>query len=128
MRPHTRVECPGSVWQLLPVIAIKDIRQYANAIVRTFNPERVVLFGSYAEGHPTEDGDVDLLVVMSHKGRDVEHAFEIRRTIPRTFPLDLVVRTPEGVQHRLRQNDTFLTAIWRTGKTLYERGTEGMDQ
>jgi len=110
------------------VIAIKDIRQYANAIVRTFNPERVVLFGSYAEGHPTEDSDVDLLVVMPHEGRDVEQAFEIRRTIPRTFPLDLVVRTPEGLQRRLGQNDTFLTAVWRTGKTLYERGTEGMDQ
>jgi predicted nucleotidyltransferase len=110
------------------VIAIKDIREYARAIVRKFNPERVVLFGSYAEGHPTDDSDVDILVVMPHNGRDVEQAFEIRRTIPRTFPLDLVVRTPEGLQHRLRQNDTFLTSIWRTGKTLYERGTEGMDQ
>ena len=110
------------------MIAIKDIREYARAIVRKFNPERVVLFGSYAEGHPTDDSDVDILVVMPHNGRDVEQAFEIRRTIPRTFPLDLVVRTPEGLQHRLRQNDTFLTSIWRTGKTLYERGTEGMDQ
>ena len=110
------------------MIAIEDIRQYARAIVRTFNPERVVLFGSYAEGHPTDDSDVDILVVMPHEGRDVEQAFEIRRTIPRTFPLDLVVRTPEGVRHRLRQNDTFLTSIWRTGKTLYERGTEGVDQ
>ena len=128
MTLHRRVECPGSVWQPVPVIAIKDIRQYANAIVRAFNPERVILFGSYAEGHPTEDSDVDLLVVMPHEGRDVEQAFEIRRSIPRTFPLDLVVRTPEAVQRRLGQNDTFLTAVWRTGKTLYERGTQGMDQ
>ena len=110
------------------MIAIKAIRQYANAIVRAFNPERVVLFGSYAGGHPTDDSDVDLLVVMPHKGRDVEQAFEIRRTIPRKFPLDLVVRTPEAVQRRLGQNDTFLTSVWRTGKTLYERGTDGMDQ
>ena len=95
--------------------------------MRRFNPERVVLFGSYAAGHPTEDSDVDLLVVMPHEGRDVEQAFEIRRAIPRTFPLDLVVRTPEGVQRRLRQKDTFLTSIWRTGKTFYERRTEGMD-
>lgn len=109
------------------MISIEDIRQYAEAVVRRFNPDRVVLFGSYAKGQPTEDSDVDLLVVMPHEGRDVEQAFEIRRAIPRTFPLDLVVRTPEGVQHRLRQHDTFLTSIWRTGKTLYERGTEGMD-
>ena len=110
------------------MISFQDIRQYVGAVARTFRPERVVLFGSYAEGHPTEDSDVNLLVVMPHKGRDVEQAFEIRRAIPRTFPLDLVVRTPEGVKRRLRQNDTFLTSIWRTGKTLYERRTEGMDQ
>lgn len=110
------------------MINFKDIRQYVRAVVRAFDPERVVLFGSYAGGHPTEDSDVDLLVVMSHEGRDVEQAFKIRRAIPRTFPLDLVVRTPASVQRRLRENDTFLTSIWRTGKTLYERGTEGMGQ
>ena len=109
------------------MISLNDIRRYVGAVARMFNPERVVLFGSHAEGHPTKDSDVDLLVVMAHKGRDVEQAFEIRRAIPRTFPLDLVVRTPEGIRRRLRQNDTFLTSIWRTGKTLYERGTERMD-
>ncbi|MBM4143406.1 MAG: nucleotidyltransferase domain-containing protein [Lentisphaerae bacterium] len=103
------------------MISIKHIRQYAEAIGQRFNPDRVVLFGSYAEGNPAKDSDVDLLVVMPHEGRDVEQAFEIRRTIPRRFPLDLVVRTPDGLQRRLRQNDTFLTSIWRTGKTLYER-------
>ena len=103
------------------MISLNDIRRYARDVARTFGPERVVLFGSYAEGQPTEDSDVDLLVVMEHEGRDVEQAFAIRRTIPRTFSLDLVVRTPSGLQRRLSENDTFLTSIWRTGKTLYER-------
>jgi uncharacterized protein len=103
------------------MISLSDIRRYARDIARTFNPERVVLFGSYADGHPTEDSDVDLLVIMKHEGRDVEQAFAIRRAIPRTFPLDLVVRTPAGMQRRLRQNDTFLASVWRTGKTLYVR-------
>lgn len=115
------VERLAAVWYVDAVITLDDIRDYASAIARQFDPERVILFGSYAGGHPTDDSDVDLLVVMRHGGRDVEQAFEIRRAIPRRFPLDLVVRTPEGVRDRLRENDTFLTAIWRTGKTLYER-------
>ena len=110
------------------MISRSDIQRYVRELARTFKPERVVLFGSYAEGQPTGDSDVDLLVVMQHKGRDVEQAVAIRRAIPRTFTLDLVVRTPAGLRRRLRQNDTFLTSIWRTGKTLYDRGTEGMDQ
>lgn len=105
------------------MIRMHAIRRYARDVARKFGPERVVLFGSYAEGHPTEDSDVDLLVVMEHKGRNMEQAFAIRRSIPRTFPLDLVVRTPAELQlRRLNQNDTFLTSIWHTGKTLYARG------
>ena len=103
------------------MINIEEIRRYVRDVARAFASERVVLFGSYAEGRPTEDSDVDLLVVMEHKGRDVEQAYAIRKTIPGTFPLDLVVRTPSGLQRRLSENDTFLTTIWRSGKTLHER-------
>ena len=105
------------------MVSLRDIHRYVRDMAQAFGPERVVLFGSYAEGHPTEDSDVDLLVVMDHEGRDVEQAFAIRRAIPRTFALDLIVRTPSGLQRRLGEKDTFLTSIWRTGKTLYERGT-----
>ncbi len=100
---------------------LKEINRYARELVAKFQPERVILFGSYAEGRPTEDSDVDLLVVMDHQGRDVEQAFEIRRSIKRRFPLDLVVRTPATVDRRLTQNDTFLSTVYSKGQTLYER-------
>ena len=100
---------------------LKEINDYARELVAKFRPERVILFGSYAEGRPTEDSDVDLLVVMDHQGRDVEQAFEIRRSIKRSFPLDLVVRTPATVLRRLTQTDTFLSTVYSKGQTLYER-------
>jgi predicted nucleotidyltransferase len=103
------------------MFTIKEIDQYVSDVAAKFNPERVILFGSYATGKATEDSDVDLLVVMKHSGRDVEQAFNIRRSINRRFPLDLVVRTPNEVRHRLRNNDTFLSNVYREGKTLYER-------
>ena len=100
---------------------LKEINRYARELVDKFRPDRVILFGSYAEGRPTEDSDVDLLVVMDHPGRDIEQAYEIRRSVKRSFPLDLVVRTPETVHRRLSQNDTFLSAVFSNGRTLYER-------
>ena len=99
----------------------KEINRYVHDVAAAFNPERVILFGSYATGKSTEDSDVDLLVVMNHSGRDVEQAFTIRRSINRNFPLDLVVRTPNEVRRRLENNDTFLSTIYSEGKTLYER-------
>jgi len=101
---------------------LEEINQYARDLVAKFQPERVILFGSYAHGRPTEDSDVDLLVVMDHPGRDVEQAFKIRRSIKRNFPLDLVVRTPVDVRRRLSRKDTFLSTVCNEGRTLYERG------
>jgi hypothetical protein len=33
-------------------------------IVASLHPQKIILFGSYAYGHPTPDSDVDLLVIM----------------------------------------------------------------
>ncbi|MFC1461221.1 nucleotidyltransferase domain-containing protein, partial [Verrucomicrobiota bacterium] len=84
-------------------------------------PERVILFGSYANGYASDDSDVDLLVIMRHKKRNVEQALEIDRRIDRSFPLDLIVKTPQEIRRRLSMKDIFVAGILREGKILYER-------
>jgi predicted nucleotidyltransferase len=54
---------------------------YAAEIARQFQPEKIILFGSYAHGQPTPDSDVDLLVVRPHDRRNVEKASEIRAKV-----------------------------------------------
>jgi len=112
------------------MVARRDIRAFVQRIADEFSPERVVLFGSYARGKPTEDSDVDLLVVMQHDKRNIEQSLDITRRVDRTFPLDLIVRKPREIRDRLRQHDMFLASILEEGATLYERahrgvGTEG---
>ena len=46
------------------MVSREDIQATCDDIVREFAPLQVILFGSYAYGTPTEDSDVDLLVVM----------------------------------------------------------------
>ena len=71
------------------------IRAFSDAIARGFHPQKIVLFGSYAYGKPTEDSDVDLLVIMNRTRLKGERmSVRIRHAIPRDFPLDLLVRTP----------------------------------
>jgi len=98
------------------------IDQYVKRLVDRFQPESVLLFGSQAAGTATADSDVDLLVVMNHdKTRDVEQEIEIDRTLPRKFPLDILVRRPEEVTRRLAAHDMALMTIFKTGVSLYER-------
>jgi predicted nucleotidyltransferase len=102
------------------MVAMKDIRNLSRRIARQFRPRRIVLFGSYAEGQAGPDSDVDLLVVLPHKGDAVEKSVEIRLATRPPFPLDLLVRTPQEVRRRLAMGDTFMRDIVENGKVLYE--------
>ena len=97
-----------------------DIRSFVEEVVNRFSPERVVLFGSHAAGDPTSESDVDLFVVMDFEGRPYQQAYEIRRSVKRSFPLDLLVRRPKDVERRLRMGDFFIREILEKGKVLYE--------
>jgi uncharacterized protein len=87
--------------------------------VRRFAPERIVLFGSHADGTPTEDSDVDLLAIMPCGSKPWRVASEVRACVRPTFPLDPLVRSPEKVRERLEMGDPFLRAIIENGKVLY---------
>ena len=47
-----------------PNIPMAAIRRYARQIAEKFQPDKIILFGSYAYGQPHEWSDVDILVVM----------------------------------------------------------------
>lgn len=43
-------------------LAIADIKSYAAQVAQLFDLQKVSLFGSYASGKSTKEGDIDLLV------------------------------------------------------------------
>lgn len=100
--------------------SLRKVRILVDEIVRKFHPQRVILFGSYAGGRPTGNSDVDLLIVMKTRRRSPEQAVAIRQAVDFPFPVDLLVRTPEQVQERLRLGDNFMREIVSRGKVLYE--------
>lgn len=74
-----------------------------------FRPDKFILFGSYAYGAPNADSDVDLLVVMPARDH-ISQAVKIRLALPAPpFALDLLVRSPEKLQRRLAEGDSFLS-------------------
>jgi predicted nucleotidyltransferase len=86
----------------------KQLGEVTDRIVGAFNPQQIILFGSYAYGQPSPDSDVDLLVIMESEERPVKRAAMISRLLrPRPFPIDILVRTPEEIQHRLNIGDQY---------------------
>jgi predicted nucleotidyltransferase len=106
-------------------VPMRVIRRYARAIAQRFQPDKIILFGSYAYGTPNEDSDVDLLVIMPAYSQRSK-AGRIRMALTAPFPMDLIVRTPEEVKWRLEEGESFLTEITSKGKVLYEKGDGGV--
>lgn len=101
-------------------ITIAEIRNLSRRIAEAYNPDRIILFGSYATGRPSDASDIDLLVVMSFKGKPARKACEIMARVGTTLPVDILVRSPLQVRRRLAWNDFFIADIINNGKTLHE--------
>ena len=101
------------------------IPRMVKRIVKQFDPERIILFGSRATGTAGPDSDVDLLVVMPVQGSKRDQAIKIRLalidTYPLRFSLDLFVSTPEDFAWRKEIPGTIERPAAREGKLLYAR-------
>lgn len=66
------------------------VEKIVNIIVAEVQPEKIILFGSYARGDYNEHSDIDLLVMKKNleNNRDLSH--RIRRTL---FPYNLNIST-----------------------------------
>lgn len=106
----------------------RHLKDLCEQIVRAVQPQKIILFGSYAYGTPHEDSDIDLLVIMPFDVSPHQQAFKIRLAIDPPMPLDLLVRTPEWVAERIAMEDFFIQDIVEQGKVLYEADHTGMDQ
>ena len=102
-----------------PFISQK-IQEIADKIARQFEPEKIILFGSYAWGNPSPDSDVDLFIIKKTDRSTREVAREIDNSLWGVMmPIDIVVYTPESVNKRLRMEDFFIENIIHKGKVLY---------
>jgi predicted nucleotidyltransferase len=96
------------------------IQRVCERIAECYKPEKIILFGSHAYGQPTPESDLDLLIVMDFEGTPARQAIKISRELGFVTPMDLLVRTPEQFQERLRIEDPFMREIAQRGKVMYE--------
>src|SRR5438552_778219 len=125
LRRRTTSKPPLVRWYRGADIPMRIIRRFARQVAERFQPEKIILFGSYAYGKPHDDSDVDLLVVMPARN-ELDQAVRIRLAVDYSFPLDLIVRTPKNLSWRLAEGDSFLREVVSRGKVLYEKTDGGV--
>ena len=104
------------------MINSEDISKIARKIGRAINAERVILFGSWARGEAGINSDVDLLIIADSemprykRSRDLYKMFR-----PYPFGMDLLIYTPQEIERGKKSKLSFISAVFREGKTLYVR-------
>ena len=106
--------------QMISATPKEQIEELSERIAREFQPEKIILFGSYAYGEPSADSDIDLLIIMPFEGRQSEQAIRILNRLNVLVPIDLLVRRPEEVKDRLAMGDSFMREIVERGRVMYE--------
>jgi predicted nucleotidyltransferase len=94
----------------------KQIEAYCQVVAREFQPQKIILFGSYAADSATPESDVDLVVVMPFRGNTTDQVVKIRGRAEAPFPMDLLVWKPD----RMHRRDSFTRAVLKEGRVLYE--------
>jgi predicted nucleotidyltransferase len=97
------------------------LKEITDKIVKEYEPEKIILFGSWAWGKPTEDSDVDLFIVKeTDNTRDTARRID-GSIFPRFSAMDFIVYTPNQLKKELEIEEPFITKVLKAGKVLYEK-------
>jgi predicted nucleotidyltransferase len=98
------------------------IMNMVDCLVDKYSPTKIILFGSYAEGNPTQDSDIDLLIVKDTEERFIDRWCMVHEILSGThpsIPIDTLVLTPKELEKRLFIGDQFIANIIENGRVLY---------
>ncbi len=99
----------------------KEIDAITRQIVKNYNPEKIILFGSFAYGNPKPSSDIDLLIIKKTNKKRVERIKDVLMKVNSNYPLEPLVYSPEELEERLAIGDFFFEDILKKGKVLYAK-------
>ena len=100
-----------------------ELRRITKIIVEKYRPEKIILFGSFAQGKIHEWSDLDLVIVKNTRKRFIERLHEVRLMARPNVGVNFIVYTPQEMARMTRDRHYFLMdEIIGKGRTLYEKG------
>jgi predicted nucleotidyltransferase len=100
----------------------QELHRMTEILIREYQPEKLILFGSVAQGDIHEWSDLDLVVIKKTEQPLLERIEEVLRLIRPKVGLDVLVYTPEEVEDLVDERRVFvLDEIIYKGAVAYER-------
>ena len=100
----------------------KELARWKPLLIKHFNPEKIILFGSLPNQAVHEWSDVDLVIIQK---TDLPFVKRIRQALLLLQPkvgVDLLIYTPEEFEQMSNERRFVREEIIKKGKVIYERG------
>lgn len=91
--------------------------------LKPLNPEKIILFGSFAKGKEKPESDIDVLIIKQTEKKPADRVAEVLRFVWGHIPhIEPQVLTPEEFSKAIAENRFFITKeVLKYGKTIYEK-------
>jgi len=98
-----------------------ELSRIVSKLIDSYQPELIVLFGSFARDDYSAESDFDLLIVKDTDKRPIWRRVEVRKLIKTSMPLDIIVYTPQEFLNLKKAKSQFLESVLQEGEILYEK-------
>ncbi len=98
-----------------------ELARFVDFIVTHYSPQKIILFGSLAEGTSRLWSDIDLVVIRDTNERFLDRSKELLSSLMPKVGLDLLIYTPAEFEQLCQERKFFREKILKKGKVLYER-------
>jgi len=99
----------------------KQVEKIAERLKKSYQAEKVILYGSHARGDATKDSDVDLFIIAPTNERFFERMARVLalvRDLRKGIPIEPIVLTEEEVKNRIKIGDQFVQETIENGVYL----------
>ncbi len=97
------------------------LKDMTKRLIKEFNPEQIILFGSHAWGNPNDDSDLDMMVVVSDSNerptKRAQRAYRCLRGI--NASKDIIVKTSKEINKFINVKASLEAEIMERGIVLY---------
>ncbi len=99
----------------------KELARIVKVLRTSYDPEKIISFGSFATGRTHEWSDLDIAVIKDTNKQFIDRLIEVARQVKSELATDFVVYTPKEFADMAKDNYFVREEILGKGKVIYDK-------